>query len=171
MSLRPLPWPSAELTDTRVVVPATRSRRKTSGLPLVSPVTRLAPPETNATYLPSSDISDWELTPKVWVSFDFTDTRVVVEPKSPAAAAPATGPTASATTTDAPSAHRFLWFIAAPLLLCTPDHRPAPGAGQTAPGGASLSSPYGSGDRAPRRNPGRPPVRPWAYRRCVTCAA
>ena len=49
------------LTDTRVVVPATRSRTKTSGAPLVSPATRFWAPETKATYRPSRDISDCEL--------------------------------------------------------------------------------------------------------------
>jgi len=47
--LSPLPWMPAESTLTRSVVPAVRSRRKTSHLPFVSLPTRFVAVEAKAT--------------------------------------------------------------------------------------------------------------------------
>ncbi len=50
---------SAELTDTRSVVPSTRSLTNTSWRPLVSPGTRFVALDTNATKRPSADTALW----------------------------------------------------------------------------------------------------------------
>ena len=53
---RPLPLAPLMLTDTSVVVPATRSRTNTSPVPFVSPETRSLASETKAMSRPSSEI-------------------------------------------------------------------------------------------------------------------
>ncbi len=67
-----------ELTLTRVVVPAWRSRRKTSEVPLVSPGTRLLADDWNATKRPSPLIAgagSWELPALPWAPAELTLTR------------------------------------------------------------------------------------------------
>jgi hypothetical protein len=51
----PLPCTPPVLTDASVVVPAIRSRTKTSCRPLVSPGTMFGAVDVKATYLPSDD--------------------------------------------------------------------------------------------------------------------
>jgi len=55
--LFPLPWYSALLTDTRLVMPPLRSRTKTSTLSFVSPGTRFDAAEEKTTYLPVREIA------------------------------------------------------------------------------------------------------------------
>jgi hypothetical protein len=59
----PLPWSPAAPRLTLSVLAATKSRRKTSPTPLVSPVTRLDASESNATKRPSAEIVGEEQTP------------------------------------------------------------------------------------------------------------
>src|SRR5215204_529711 len=61
--LCPLPPAPLELTDTRRVVPADRSRTKMSWTPLPSPLTRLEAADPNATCRPSSEIAGNALFP------------------------------------------------------------------------------------------------------------
>jgi hypothetical protein len=55
--LVPSPCPPKESALTRVTMPLIRSRTKTSCMPFVSPATRFEALETNATYVPSPEIS------------------------------------------------------------------------------------------------------------------
>jgi len=54
---REISSPPPLVLDASSVVPSTRSRTKTSGLPLVSPGTRLADEETKATRVPSGEMA------------------------------------------------------------------------------------------------------------------
>ena len=73
--LGPLPWAPLDETLTRSVVPVCRSRTKTSGSPLVSPLTRLPPRDSKATKRPSAESAaeGWmSVPPSSGVPFDDT---------------------------------------------------------------------------------------------------
>ena len=73
----PVATPS-ERTDARTVVPATRSRTKTSGTWLASPDARFVASETNATVRPSSLMLAPVLEPFAWAPLAPRLTRSVV---------------------------------------------------------------------------------------------
>jgi hypothetical protein len=66
------------LTETRRVVPATRSRTNTSPVLKVSPGTRSDALEKNATYRPSPEIAGSAAKSLAWAPLLLTDTRRVV---------------------------------------------------------------------------------------------
>jgi hypothetical protein len=74
----PMPWVPSLATDTRVVVPVTRSCRNTSPLALVSPGTRFDAADLKATWRPSLLIAGESDGPSAWVPSLATETRVVV---------------------------------------------------------------------------------------------
>src|SRR5512138_3674940 len=74
----PFPWLPELFFETRVVVPACRSRTKISFAAFVSPVTRLVDGESNATYLPFDEIAGSNDVSAACFSAELTETRVVV---------------------------------------------------------------------------------------------
>jgi hypothetical protein len=74
----PSPCVPSSASDTREVVPATRSRTKTSSFPLVSPGTRFAAKLSNATYRPVLPTAGAPEKSSPCVPSPATDTRSVV---------------------------------------------------------------------------------------------
>ncbi len=68
-------WPPSEATETRSVLPVSRSCAKASVCPLVSPATRLVAPLPNPTRRPSALMVGLSEKPSLWAPSEATETR------------------------------------------------------------------------------------------------